>query len=68
MGYACTGERVGCLSFVVANKAAAVKVKSQLQLVIRPMYSSPPGHGAHIVERILSNPQLFEAWKVLICQ
>jgi len=57
------GERVGCLSFVVANKAAAVKVKSQLQLVIRPMYSSPPGHGAHIVERILSNPQLFEAWK-----
>ena len=32
--------------------------------VIRPMYSSPPRHGAAIVVEILSNPQLYREWRV----
>jgi len=38
-------------------------VLSQLKLVIRPMYSSPPIHGAHLVVKILGEPPLFEQWK-----
>jgi hypothetical protein len=32
--------------------------------VIRAMYSSPPRHGAEIAELVLSDPQLFQEWKV----
>ena len=32
--------------------------------VIRPMFSSPPRHGAAIVVEILSNPQLYAEWRV----
>lgn len=28
------------------------------------MYSSPPRHGAEIAELVLSEPQLYDAWKV----
>jgi len=38
-------------------------VLSQLKLVIRPMYSSPPKHGAEIVKIILGTDENFEAWK-----
>merc|ERR1711874_458479 len=31
--------------------------------VIRPMYSSPPKHGALIVMKILGNPERFDRWK-----
>eukprot|EP00455_Lapot_gusevi_P057916 TRINITY_DN9_c0_g2_i6.p1 TRINITY_DN9_c0_g2~~TRINITY_DN9_c0_g2_i6.p1 ORF type:complete len:133 (+),score=62.11 TRINITY_DN9_c0_g2_i6:118-516(+) len=37
-------------------------VLSQLAVVIRPMYSNPPRHGAHIVSAILSDPKLFAEW------
>lgn len=40
----------------------AEKVMSQLKLVIRPMYSSPPIHGAKIVVRVLSDPTLKKLW------
>lgn len=39
------------------------QVESQLKATIRPMYSSPPIHGAAIVEVILSDPALFAEWK-----
>ncbi|KAK3263085.1 hypothetical protein CYMTET_28091 [Cymbomonas tetramitiformis] len=58
------GERIGALSFVVADAGVAKKVYSQMQQVIRPMYSNPPMHGAAIVERILSNKENYEAWKL----
>jgi len=32
-------------------------------LVIRPMYSNPPIHGARVVSRVLGKPEYFEAWK-----
>jgi len=31
-----------------------------LKLVIRPMYSNPPCHGAFIVDRIVRNPELLK--------
>lgn len=37
-------------------------VLSQLKKVIRPMYSSPPLHGARIASRILSDPALKSSW------
>lgn len=56
------GERFGMLHIVTASSEIAEKVLSQLKLVIRPMYSSPPVHGAKIAIRVLSNPDMFETW------
>lgn len=52
------GERVGTLSVACADADAAQRVLSQLKLIIRPMYSSPPIHGALIVKEVLSDAQL----------
>ena len=52
------GERVGTLSVVCADAAEAERVMSQLKLIIRPMYSSPPIHGALIVNEVLSDAPL----------
>ncbi|CAM6128708.1 unnamed protein product [Calypogeia fissa] len=58
------GERVGALSIITKDAAVAARVESQLKLVIRPMYSSPPTHGASIVATVLSNKALYDEWKV----
>jgi len=52
------GERVGTLSVACADQAQAAKVLSQLKLIIRPMYSSPPIHGALIVNEVLGDDAL----------
>lgn len=57
------GERVGALHIVTANAKTAEKVLSQVKLVIRPMYSSPPLHGMQIANRILSNEKYLQEWK-----
>ena len=54
------GERVGTLSVACADAAQAARVLSQLKLIIRPMYSSPPLAGARIVEAVLNDAQLTE--------
>merc|ERR1712118_652497 len=41
----------------------ADRVLSQMKLVVRPMYSSPPIHGAHRVMNILGVPQNYAQWK-----
>lgn len=56
------GERVGALSMVCASAQVASLVESQLKLVIRPMYSSPPAQGARIVATILGDSDLFSEW------
>ncbi|KAJ3695732.1 hypothetical protein LUZ60_001109 [Juncus effusus] len=56
------GERVGALSIVCRSADVAKKVESQLKLVIRPMYSNPPIHGASIVATILKNPEMYHEW------
>jgi len=57
------GHRVGALSVVGANPEEAAKVVSQLKMVIRPMYSNPPRHGARIVSTILNDQMLKEDWE-----
>jgi aspartate aminotransferase len=57
------GHRIGALSIVAANEEEAKRVVSQLKIVIRPMYSNPPRHGAMIVKTILSDPQLAKEWE-----
>ncbi|KAK4538824.1 hypothetical protein CDCA_CDCA20G4849 [Cyanidium caldarium] len=57
------GERVGALHVVCAEAAVTRAVMSQLKQVARAMYSSPPGHGAAIVTRVLRDPALFAEWE-----
>ncbi|CAL4973941.1 unnamed protein product [Urochloa decumbens] len=57
------GERVGALS-VCGSADVAVRVESQLKLVIRPMYSSPPLHGPSIVATILKDSEMYNEWTV----
>lgn len=56
------GERVGALSIVCKTGDVASRVESQLKLVIRPMYSNPPLHGASIVATILKDSNLYNEW------
>lgn len=56
------GERCGALFFICNDAESAKRVGSQVKIVIRGLYSSPPCHGARIVHTILSNPLLKEAW------
>ncbi|CAI0543333.1 unnamed protein product, partial [Linum tenue] len=58
------GERVGALSIVCKAADVASRVESQLKLVIRPMYSNPPIHGASIVAAILKDSEMYREWTV----
>ncbi|KAL2479786.1 Aspartate aminotransferase 3 [Abeliophyllum distichum] len=58
------GERVGALSIVCKTAEVASRVESQLKLVIRPMYSNPPIHGASIVATVLKDRDLYNEWTV----
>ena len=52
------GQRIGALSVVGATEDEAKRVVSQMKMVIRPMYSNPPRHGARLVSTILEDPKL----------
>nr|AAM91546.1 aspartate aminotransferase Asp2 [Arabidopsis thaliana] len=58
------GERVGALSIVCKSADVASKVESQVKLVVRPMYSSPPIHGASIVATILKSSDMYNNWTI----
>jgi aromatic-amino-acid transaminase len=57
------GERVGGLSIVCPTATEAQLVQSQLKFIVRRIYSSPPGYGGHIVDRVMNNNQLFQQWE-----
>ncbi|KAJ7361677.1 glutamic oxaloacetic transaminase AAT1 [Mycena albidolilacea] len=57
------GERVGAFSLVTADPDEKARVDSQLKIIIRPMYSNPPAHGARIANTILSNEELYAQWE-----
>lgn len=59
-------ERIGNLTVIVNAKDKIPAVKSQIQLIVRGMYSNPPCHGARIVSTALTVPEYFEEWYVLI--
>lgn len=56
------GERVGAFSLSCADKEEADRCMSQLKILIRPMYSNPPIHGAYLVRDILGNKDLRAQW------
>ncbi|KAK7115065.1 aspartate aminotransferase, mitochondrial-like [Littorina saxatilis] len=56
------GERVGAFTIVCDSAEEASRVMSQVKIVIRPMYSNPPVHGARIASRILNTPELRTQW------
>lgn len=57
------GERVGALTLLCQDNNEALAVESQLKILIRPMYSNPPVHGARIVQTILGDSALTAQWR-----
>jgi len=56
------GQRVGALHVICADAGEAKRLDSQLKILIRPMYSNPPIHGARIAAEILTDPELTKQW------
>lgn len=57
------GQRVGCFSVVCNDTEESQRVLSQIKILVRPMYSSPPIHGARIVQTILEDHNLTNDWR-----
>lgn len=57
------GERIGTFSTTCATKDEVKCVMSQLDIIIRNLYSNPPKHGANIVKTVLSDPALYQEWR-----
>eukprot|EP00124_Ichthyophonus_hoferi_P004064 Ihof_evm1s405 gene=Ihof_evmTU1s405 len=60
MGLYC--ERAGALTFVLNHKDRVAPVASQLVFLTRPMYSTPPAHGAYVADLILNNEDMYKEW------
>ncbi len=56
-------ERVGAVTLIAENDAAATAAFSQVKFAIRANYSNPPSHGAAIVATILSDNTLRTIWE-----
>ena len=56
------GERVGAFSFVCDSADEKKRVDSQIKILVRPLYSNHPIHGARIAAEILNNPTLYKQW------
>ncbi|MCJ1288623.1 aspartate transaminase aat1 [Xylographa carneopallida] len=56
------GERVGAFSIVTESAEEKKRVDSQLKILVRPLYSNPPVHGARIASEILNDPALNKQW------
>ena len=57
------GERVGALSVLCDSQQEAGRVLSQLKIVIRTNYSTPPTHGGAVVAAVMNDPQLRALWE-----
>ena len=58
------GERVGAVNFVCSHEDEAAALMSQVkQRVVRPVYSSPPLHGALLAATVLGDAALYEQWR-----
>ena len=55
-------ERVGGLTLVTETAEKAEKAFSQMKICVRANFSNPPAHGAAIVTKILSTPELYKLW------
>merc|ERR1711990_379736 len=57
------GERIGTFSLTCGSQDSVKNVMSQLDIIIRNLYSNPPKHGANIVKTVLSDPALYQEWR-----
>ena len=57
------GERAGALSVLCQSKDEAARVLSQLKIVIRTNYSTPPTHGGAVVAAVMTDPKLRAMWE-----
>jgi aspartate aminotransferase len=56
------GERVGAFSIVCESAEEKKRVDSQVKILVRPLYSNPPVHGARIASEILNDASLNKQW------
>ncbi|KAI0131528.1 aspartate aminotransferase [Daldinia grandis] len=56
------GERVGAFSIVASSPEEKKRLESQIKILIRPLYSNPPLHGARIASEILNDAALNKQW------
>lgn len=56
------GERVGAFSIVCDSADEKKRVDSQIKILVRPLYSNPPVHGARIASTILNDASLNKQW------
>jgi len=56
------GERVGAFSVVCKDADEKKRVDSQLKILVRPLYSNPPVHGARIASTIMGDEALNKQW------
>jgi len=56
------GERVGAFSVVTSSPEEKAKVDSQIKILVRPLYSNPPVHGARSAGTILADEGLYAQW------
>lgn len=62
------GERCGGLSVICESAEAADRVLGQLTSAVRSNYSNPPTHGAKIVAKVLSTPELRKSWETELAE
>ena len=61
-------DRVGTLSILAADPGSRDTVYSQVNNVVRTIYSVPPDHGAVVVNLILNNTELKAAWRLELAE
>ncbi len=61
-------DRVGSLSLLSKTKKGRDITYSQVNNVVRTIYSVPPDHGAVVVATILADPELRAAWRVELAE
>jgi len=47
---------------VTSSAEEKKRVDSQIKIIVRPMYSNPPIHGARVAAQILNTPALYDQW------
>ena len=55
-------ERIGALSIYSKDASKSQAISTQIQSIVRGIYSSPPAHGAEIVSTILQSDELKAEW------
>ena len=53
---------MGAFSIVCDSAEEKKRVDSQIKILVRPLYSNPPVHGARIASEILNDPSLNKQW------